>query len=94
MRPLIISVKADEDAIALAQPKVWNFASLIFLFSSSLKKSFKGVKKNMVYKTKVKLRKGRRSQKDKVGLAMADLYASSPYLSKKQKDKKITDFKW
>jgi len=45
----------------------------------------------MVYKTKVKLRKGRPSKKTKVGLAMADIYASSPYLTKKQKDKKIKD---
>ena len=45
----------------------------------------------MVYKTKVKLNLGRRSKKDKIGLSMAEVYASSPYLTKKQKDKKIQD---
>jgi len=31
--PLIISVSADEDAIALPHPKVWNFASTMTSFS-------------------------------------------------------------
>ena len=39
--PLIISVSAEEEAMALAQPKVLNLASLIRLFSSSLKESFR-----------------------------------------------------
>jgi len=39
--PLIISVSAEDEAMALAQPKVLNFASLIRLFSSSLKDSLR-----------------------------------------------------
>jgi len=35
--PLTISVRADAEAIALAHPNVLNFASLIRLFSSTLK---------------------------------------------------------
>ena len=30
--PLMISVSADEEAMALAQPKVWNLASAILSF--------------------------------------------------------------
>jgi len=43
----------------------------------------------MVYKTKVKLKMGRPSKKTKVGLVMADFYASSPYLTEQQKTKRI-----
>ena len=39
--PLIISVRAEAEAMALAQPKVWNLASVMRLFSSSLKVSFR-----------------------------------------------------
>ena len=38
--PLIISVRAEAEAMALAQPKVWNLASAIFPLSSTLKVSF------------------------------------------------------
>ena len=34
---MTISVSAEEEAMALAQPKVWNLASLIRPLSSSLK---------------------------------------------------------
>ncbi len=34
--PITISVKADEEAIALAQPNVWNFTSAIRLSGPSL----------------------------------------------------------
>ena len=34
--PLIISVSAEEEAMALAQPKVWNLASAMRPSSSSL----------------------------------------------------------
>src|SRR4030066_1712623 len=39
--PLMISVRAEDEAMALAQPKVLNFASLILFFSSSLMLSLK-----------------------------------------------------
>jgi len=35
--PITISVRAEDEAMALAHPKVWNLASLILPFSSSLK---------------------------------------------------------
>ena len=38
--PLIISVSAEEEAIALAQPNVWNYASAILPSLSSLNVSF------------------------------------------------------
>lgn len=46
----------------------------------------------MTYKINVKIpKKDKYKMKTKVGLAMADVYASSPYLTKKEKDKKIKD---
>ncbi len=44
----------------------------------------------MAYKIKVKVPKGKFTEKEKkVKGAMATLYASSPYISKKEKDKHI-----
>ena len=44
----------------------------------------------MPYKRKVRIpTKDRYKKKTKVGFAMADMYASSPYLSKKKKDEAI-----
>lgn len=46
----------------------------------------------MAYKIKVKFPKSRFSTRDRKTLkSMATLYASSPYLNKKQKDKRIQD---
>lgn len=48
--------------------------------------------KKIMFKTKVKFPKNRFTKKEiKIGKAMAEAYASSPYLSDKQKEKLIQD---